>query len=267
VRELVLEPGQALFEEGEPSEEVAFVLEGEVEVLRRLGGREVPLGIVGPGEYVGEMGVIEGRRRVATVRARTRVRVRLIDRATFFDTVVRDPERARELLLRMSERLRNADDRLAGLLGGAGGRRPASRQSRLLLYPDSDETARHLPGEGLAITRLPFLVGRRPGPGEPAAARPADLALPEQRPYRLSRQHFVILEGPQGPELADAGSTLGTIVDDVPLGEHFPHARIALAPGAHVIVAGGIRSPWRFRLEVLEADTGTDRDPAARRLA
>ncbi len=246
MREIAIDAGAVLFEEGEPSEAVALVLEGELEVLRRTGGREVVLGTIGPGEFAGEMGVIEGRRRTATVRARRPARLRLYDRAAFFDEVVRDPERARALLLRLSERLRRADERIVRLVTA-----PAGRQAwRLRLLPASDRARAHLPPEGLAIDRLPFAVGRPPAAGERRPPTPVDLALPDPRPHRLSRCHFLVLEGREGIELVDAGSTLGTAVDGVFLGEHFPRTRLPLAPGEHEIVAGGADSPWRFRLVV-----------------
>jgi len=45
-------PGEVVFREGEPSRAVLFVRDGEV-----------VLGTLGPGEFVGEMGVVEGRPR------------------------------------------------------------------------------------------------------------------------------------------------------------------------------------------------------------
>ncbi len=254
MREIAIEAGAVLFEEGEPSEAVALVLEGELEVLRRTGGREVVLGTIGPGEFAGEMGVIEGRRRAATVRARRAARLRLYDRLAFFDEVVRDPERARALLLRLSERLRRADERIVRLAAGSDG----PRGWRLRLLPASERARAHLPPEGLAIDRLPFAVGRRPGAGERRPSTPVDLVLPDPRPFRLSRRHFVLNEGREGIELVDAGSTLGTAVDGVFLGEHFPRTRLVLAPGEHEIVAGGVGSPWRFRLVVEAGEGGGD---------
>lgn len=251
-RELTLEPGQLVFSEGEPSERVALLLEGEVEVFRDLGGREVVLGVVGAGEIVGEMGVLEGRRRAASVRARTRLRIRFLGREEFVARVSRDPELARELLLRLSERLRRADDRLAALAAVRAGRQPAEDLPAIRLFPAARELERWIPAEGLPVRHLPFTVGRRPSPGEREPAAGVDLALPDGRPYRLSRSHFAIMADTAGVHLVDTGSRLGTIVDDVPLGEVFARTRQRLGPGGHLVIAGGVRSPWRFRIEIGE---------------
>ena len=53
-------PGEVVFHEGEPSRTVLRIEEGEVEVAKAAGAGEVLLGTVGPGEFVGEMGVIDG---------------------------------------------------------------------------------------------------------------------------------------------------------------------------------------------------------------
>ena len=54
-------PGEVIFREGQPSDTVAYLLTGRVEVLKRTtDGDEVVLGEVGAGEFVGEMGVHRG---------------------------------------------------------------------------------------------------------------------------------------------------------------------------------------------------------------
>lgn len=250
-RDATIREGELVFSEGEPSDHVALVLEGEVEVFRALGGREVVLGLVGAGEYVGEMGVLEGRRRAASVRARTTVRIRFLEREDFVARVARDPDLARELLLRMSERLRRADDRLATLAaGGAASRSVAEGLPEIRLAAAAPELERWLPGSGRRLERLPFTVGRRPSPGERAPGAAVDLAIADGRPYRLSRRHFAIVAEPDGAYLVDVGSRLGTIVDEVPLGEAFARTRYRLTPGEHLVVAGGVNSPFRFRILV-----------------
>src|SRR5919206_2602312 len=106
-------PGEVVFREGEPSRAVLLVHEGEVEVAKAGGAVEVLLGAVGPGEFVGEMGVVEGRPRSATVRARGEVRGEMLERRLFLERVSRDPRLAFGVLLRLSERLHAADERLA----------------------------------------------------------------------------------------------------------------------------------------------------------
>ena len=57
-----------------------FLLEGEVEVFaRRGGGAEAIIDYLGPGRHFGEMALLGGRRRTATVRAAGRAPVRVLE--------------------------------------------------------------------------------------------------------------------------------------------------------------------------------------------
>lgn len=244
-----LAPGEVLFAEGEASELVGRIESGAVEVVRRAGDRDIVLARLGPAEYVGEMGVLEGRPRAATVRAVEPTRLVLFGREAFLEDVARDPALAHRLLVSLSERLHRADLALAGALPAS----PAPLRAtspRLRLFAESEELARVLPAEGIAIDRLPFTVGRKPEAGERAPPRPVDLLLEDARPYRLSRVHFAIERTRDGVALVDATSTLGTLVDGVALGEPFARSRLPLGPGEHRIVAGGEGSPFVFRLRV-----------------
>jgi putative ABC transport system ATP-binding protein len=70
VVEVQLAPGEILFHQGDPSELVYVVEEGEVELVRLLAdGSEELLASHGPGGYFGELGPMFGIRRSATARA------------------------------------------------------------------------------------------------------------------------------------------------------------------------------------------------------
>ena len=69
-------PGEVLFDQGDPSDLVYVVEEGEVELVRLLSdGQEELLARHGPGEYFGELGPMFGLRRSATARAATASRL------------------------------------------------------------------------------------------------------------------------------------------------------------------------------------------------
>jgi putative ABC transport system ATP-binding protein len=76
VTEVQLAPGEILFHQGDPSELVYVVEEGEVELVRLLAnGSEELLARQGPGRYFGELGPMFGIRRSATARATTQSRL------------------------------------------------------------------------------------------------------------------------------------------------------------------------------------------------
>lgn len=61
--------GQALFSEGDQADGLYLIRRGSVMVSRQLGGKEVVLSYVAAGNFVGEMALISGAPRSATVRA------------------------------------------------------------------------------------------------------------------------------------------------------------------------------------------------------
>ena len=76
VKQLVLEPGQMVFEQGDPSDLVYVIEQGEVEIVRvRDDGAEERLASLGAGRYFGELGPLFGLRRSATARAVTHAAV------------------------------------------------------------------------------------------------------------------------------------------------------------------------------------------------
>jgi CRP/FNR family transcriptional regulator, cyclic AMP receptor protein len=253
------ETDEILFREGDPSDVAILLVSGSAEVLRYVGDDAIVLGTVHAGEFVGEMGVLEGRARSATVRAAEPVEAELIERQAFLDRVIADPELARKLLVRMSARLRDVEDMLTQLYASEGGEdadvpgplvvtgpSAPSAVPRITLLA-STRVARSFVGSNpIAIERLPFTVGRQPNEEESAPLVTPDLTIPEPGPYRLSRAHFSLIAHGGGVVVRDLHSTLGTVVNDRPLGRDFPHDSAPLHRGDNVIVAGGKGSPFTF---------------------
>ena len=106
--------GDFLFRQGEASDRVLQVRSGEIEILREVGATSVVLGHVRDGEWLGEMGVIEGRSRSATARAVTDGEVEVLTARQFLERVSSDPALAHDLILRLSVRLRRIEDKIAG---------------------------------------------------------------------------------------------------------------------------------------------------------
>ncbi len=106
------EPGTYLFRDGDPGENLYVVKDGNLEIVLAEGSPdELLLKICGPGEYVGEMGLIlaDGKR-TATVRAKDRVRTWVMSRAKFTQVLQRWPVIAYSMVNILSERLDATND-------------------------------------------------------------------------------------------------------------------------------------------------------------
>lgn len=99
--------GVYLFRDGDPGENLYVVVDGNLEVVLAADSPdEMLLKVCGPGEYVGEMGLIlaDGKR-TATVRANTRTRAWVMSRAKFVQLLQRWPVIAYAMVNILSERL------------------------------------------------------------------------------------------------------------------------------------------------------------------
>jgi CRP/FNR family transcriptional regulator, cyclic AMP receptor protein len=251
--------GQILFREGDPSDGVFRLLSGTVDVFRELDGDPIRLGTVGAGQFIGEMGVVENRPRSATARATSEVEVEFLNPTEFLDQIAGSPRTARELIQRLSQRLREADDRIV---------HDEKRSSRALaIWKDvDDQTAvssvnnAYLAAKNPWLQRqfhtpcglgdLPFVVGRRTVAGEGPPLWEPDLKLDDTAPFRLSRNHFIIEKRDGSYHVRDLCSTLGTIVNGEPIGDHFRTDDAPLRAGENEVIAGGVDSPFAFSVVI-----------------
>ena len=86
--------GEKIIEEGAAGDSLFLVDRGEVRVLRRLGGTPREIARLGEGECFGEMAMLTGQQRTATVVASTDVDVFMIDKAGFQDILAGNPDMA-----------------------------------------------------------------------------------------------------------------------------------------------------------------------------
>src|SRR5262249_27131412 len=102
----------------------------------------------------------------------------------------------------------------------------------------------------LELGDLPFVVGRAPVGGEGLPPLTPDLRLDDTAPFRLSRNHFKIEKRDGGFHVRDLCSTLGTIVNGEPIGNHFRTDDAPLRAGENEVIAGGVASPFVFSVYI-----------------
>ena len=115
--------GSVLFEEGDPGSRMYVLRNGRVKIAKRVGGAEVTLALLGPGDFFGEMALLEKLPRSATATVVEDARLIEVDETTFESLVRRSSEISVRLLRRLSARLREADRQIQALLAKSGASR------------------------------------------------------------------------------------------------------------------------------------------------
>ena len=99
--------GSTIFVEGDPAHELLVLLAGDVKVsVGSADGREVVLDVFEPGVFLGELSVIDGGRRSATVTALSPIEVLTVGGEAFNGFLDRHPQALRALLVQVIGRLR-----------------------------------------------------------------------------------------------------------------------------------------------------------------
>mgnify|MGYP005845931189 CR=1 FL=1 len=109
VEEVRLMPGEVLFTEGSAGDHAFVIKEGEVEIIKLSGGREVLLAVRRAGEVIGEMSLLESAPRFATVKARKGSFLLSISHAELEELINSSPSAARSLLFTITSRLRSTE--------------------------------------------------------------------------------------------------------------------------------------------------------------
>lgn len=103
--------GEVVFHKGDPGSSLYLILSGQVKiVLPSEGGEEAVLGVLDEGEFFGELSLIDGQPRSATIIATQPTETLVIHRDDFLAFLEANPRSAIQLLRIFCQRLRETDE-------------------------------------------------------------------------------------------------------------------------------------------------------------
>ncbi|MCU0596820.1 MAG: cyclic nucleotide-binding domain-containing protein, partial [Desulfobacterota bacterium] len=105
-----------LISKGDKSDQLFVVLKGKLKVaITDASGKEIIVSFLGSGDYFGEMAMIDGESRSATIATTQASEVLTISRDDFHRTLLSSPELMFELLKVLARKVRIATDKLESL--------------------------------------------------------------------------------------------------------------------------------------------------------
>lgn len=241
------QPGEVFFRPGDASDTAYLIQSGQVEVLFGDPNKPARSAVLGPGMVFGDMGLVEERPHSATARAVTAGVATTMDRAQFERDLLQDPAQCRAYLRNLFERLRQ----LSGVFGDAPVPPSPAVKHRVVFRPLTRKTAEVLPEDGLTVTQFPFRIGRASESNEREALDLNELWLLDRKPFTVSRNHLSIDRGEDGGLVVnDRGSHLGAIVNEMHIGGKTALQSAPLVEGENVVILGGSKSQYQFRVTV-----------------
>ncbi|MBI4312915.1 MAG: Crp/Fnr family transcriptional regulator [Chloroflexi bacterium] len=109
--------GQIVFHQGDAPSALYYLVAGKVRVfLATPGGEEATLAILGPGEHFGELGVLDGLPRSASVQALEDANALILERDDLLAFLSGDGAAALAVCISLARWLRAADEHLADVL-------------------------------------------------------------------------------------------------------------------------------------------------------
>ena len=260
--------GQVIFRQGEASDKFYIVRSGQVVLTKEAGGSSSELARVGPGEVIGEMGVIQNLPRTATATAKGRCLLYGMTAQDLLDKRSDGQDHPGSIVSRvLAARLRKANEKLEKLeLGTGSAQEPQRAQgsgtatantvssaskggAKILLRMGWRVGDQVTWGEQVSEHQLPLVFGRNPGPAGVLAGTEVVL-LEEQPPQWLSPMQFRIESQSGGIFMRDEQSERGNEVSGVGIGPIYGVNQVQLPAGTHVLVAGGEGSPYVMALEI-----------------
>jgi CRP-like cAMP-binding protein len=101
--------GTVLFRDGDPGEFMYVIQQGRVRIFTEVKGEEKQLAILGPGDFFGEMAILNAKPRTASAEVIEDGKLLVIDAKTFGAMIVSNTEIAVRLIRRLARRLDSAN--------------------------------------------------------------------------------------------------------------------------------------------------------------
>jgi CRP-like cAMP-binding protein len=214
--QLAYSAGERIFSQGELGTEMFIIQEGEVEIVKHIGGESHVLSRLEKGDFFGEMALLEAMPRTADAVAATEVRVVAINGSRFDEMLRKNPEVAVRIIRKYSKRLREANTLLEKLVGREVDVDHMAMDSTVVA--PSEKATRHRLVDVATGTAFFFSNGDETtiGRADPVTGILPDVDLtPVDNNRSVSRRHAkIIRSGAEYMVLEEVGTVNGTYVND-----------------------------------------------------
>jgi pSer/pThr/pTyr-binding forkhead associated (FHA) protein len=178
--------------------------------------------------------------------------VREINNDQFNNLLQTKPEVIVPILKSFFERLRQASKMLAERTAYAYIETGKEKAFEVIMEGQTLEAKEILGNTTLRITKFPFLIGRvsTVSPDTDVFYN-NDLAIVEEKPYIVSRNHLAIKNESGTLWIEDRGSAFGTIVNGKEIGDKADERRAILDKEKNQVIIGPAQSPYIFLLRLI----------------
>lgn len=108
--------GTILFKDGDTGNQMYVIQSGKVKITKKAGDVEKTLAILPPGEFFGEMAILNNEPRTATAEIAEECELLVIEQKTFESMIKGNSEIAIRMIKKLAERLKQADEQIENLM-------------------------------------------------------------------------------------------------------------------------------------------------------
>ncbi len=261
-QELTFKKGSVIIKEGDKSDDIYIIKSGLVEIRKKGKDGSVLIDVFKEGDIFGELGIIFGKIRTATVVAKTDVVVEIVSPrviSELFDTelgkklmpiVQGYAKRLREFGMRLS--LVDYEDASQEMIMPSKSEEDFQEiKGKVILKPGSQRGLIAMHGkENVVIDTFPFRVGRFSRRRSDWFFHKNELYLHDKYPFNIGRTHFAIIKQNGIYYYLDYGSWHGSRVNGVRIDSPNKKQRVALKKGKNEIILGEDTNDIKLILEI-----------------
>lgn len=107
---MLLKPGETLIKEGEKSNQLYWLVEGKLEVVKKVQNHEAVINVIEAGDLVGELSFLDQKPRSASVRAVTECQLVVLEYAEFQEMLAQQPKWMKKILITLTKKVRKLSE-------------------------------------------------------------------------------------------------------------------------------------------------------------
>ena len=194
--------GAAVFKEGDSGGDMFIIESGQIDIVRKARGDE-PIATLGPGDFFGEMAILEDQPRFAGAIAKTNARLLRIERSAFADVLKQNVEIGVRIMRKLAARHRRAEQRAQEALTELAQLKSAAPRARDAVKAKAEVAAaapRAAPEAPAPVAAAPAPAPPAPVSASPAPAPAAPVAIAQNLALRIVASGQVLLLEPERSE-------------------------------------------------------------------